>query len=258
MRYDLIITKISKSVSKQIVARQLASDPSISHNDALMLLDNLPFVYLKMVSEEKMESTKSQLERLGVFCIIRESLDPYSEDTESKLANKNISENINTTLTGQKRKNSLNNFKSTDANKITFYDNNSAAFTEKRNNRKIKIIIFSTLVLIIVFVLFLKPGNNSQKLNIINNIKKIKNSISNNSRVEALKIKKSKTYLDSAKQMSNDISKAIKFYKIALSFNRYNLAAWQGLLKAYQKANMWPEAQATKKQIEDIFGNSIF
>jgi hypothetical protein len=65
------------------------------------------------------------------------------------------------------------------------------------------------------------------------------------------------TFLDSAKSTQNDMGKTIAFYKMAISFNKYNLQAWQGLLQAYRESNKSQEAAETEEQMIAIFGNEV-
>jgi len=65
------------------------------------------------------------------------------------------------------------------------------------------------------------------------------------------------SYVDSAKAGNADINKQIAFYKIAVSFNRYNLQAWHGLLQAYREAGDAKEARSAEAQMREIFGEEV-
>ena len=64
------------------------------------------------------------------------------------------------------------------------------------------------------------------------------------------------TYMDSA-QNETDYERQIAFYKFAISFNRYNLSAWQGLLQAYRDTERHDEAQETEDQMKALFGSEV-
>jgi len=64
-------------------------------------------------------------------------------------------------------------------------------------------------------------------------------------------------YVDSAKTNSSDLDKQVKFYKIAISFNRYNLQAWHGLLQTYREMNKTAEARETEAHMKEIFGDDV-
>ncbi|MCL2182343.1 MAG: hypothetical protein FWB85_02590 [Chitinispirillia bacterium] len=51
------------------------------------------------------------------------------------------------------------------------------------------------------------------------------------------------------------IDNVIRFYRIAISFNRYNLSAWQGLLQAYRDKGAAKEVRETEEQMRALFGD---
>nr|AXS01288.1 hypothetical protein [uncultured bacterium] len=65
------------------------------------------------------------------------------------------------------------------------------------------------------------------------------------------------SYVDSAKASGNDFDKQVAFYKVAISFNRYNLPAWEGLLQAYLDLGRIKEARETEQQMIEIFGDGV-
>jgi hypothetical protein len=69
---------------------------------------------------------------------------------------------------------------------------------------------------------------------------------------------KSAEMCDSAEMIKNDNLKLINFYKIAISFNRYNYDAWFGLLAAYKAVGMNREYKETYDTIKKLFGNGAF
>ncbi len=66
------------------------------------------------------------------------------------------------------------------------------------------------------------------------------------------------SYLDSAVAASDDAESRIAFYKIAISFNKYNISAWQGLLETYRELDRIQEARETQQSMEEIFGAQVF
>jgi len=59
--------------------------------------------------------------------------------------------------------------------------------------------------------------------------------------------------VDSARSTGDDLMKSVAFYKLAISFNRRNLAAWQGLLQAYRELHMDAAAHETEREMKEIF-----
>ena len=78
-----------------------------------------------------------------------------------------------------------------------------------------------------------------------------RNSVSNQQKQQ------SSAYVDSAKTGAIDKENCIAFYKLAISFNRYNLPAWQGLLQAYREQGREAEANETLEQMTSVFGNEV-
>jgi len=64
-------------------------------------------------------------------------------------------------------------------------------------------------------------------------------------------------YVDSARTLGSDPESVVKFYKIAISFNQQNLAAWQGLLQAYRDLGREADVRGTEEQMRRIFGERI-
>ncbi len=63
-------------------------------------------------------------------------------------------------------------------------------------------------------------------------------------------------YVDSAK-LGGPLDNQIAFYKIAVSFNRYNLQAWHGLLEAYREKKDKDGVRDTETQMKEIFGEEV-
>jgi len=78
-----------------------------------------------------------------------------------------------------------------------------------------------------------------------------RNSVSNQQKQQA------SAYVDSAKASGNDRENCVAFYKVAISFNRYNLPAWQGLLQAYREQGLEAEANETLEKMTSVFGDEV-
>jgi len=64
-------------------------------------------------------------------------------------------------------------------------------------------------------------------------------------------------FIDSARTLGNSPDKQVAFYKIAISFNQYNLQAWHGLLQTYRQMNDAAEISSTEAQMKAIFGEEV-
>jgi tetratricopeptide (TPR) repeat protein len=65
-----------------------------------------------------------------------------------------------------------------------------------------------------------------------------------------------KTYVDTARTVFRGEAE-IRFYQMAISFNPYNEAAWDGLIGAYEKNGQAKEAEQTQAKKDKIFGENI-
>jgi hypothetical protein len=66
MKFDIIITHIGNPKAKNIIARHLAHDPSISLQKALSMLENPPVVYMTGVLKDDAQYHLRQLEKIQV------------------------------------------------------------------------------------------------------------------------------------------------------------------------------------------------
>jgi hypothetical protein len=69
--------------------------------------------------------------------------------------------------------------------------------------------------------------------------------------------RQAENYVDSAKTGDADLERQEAFYKIAISFNRYNLQAWHGLLQTYRDMNKPREAREAQEAMSKIFGDEV-
>jgi hypothetical protein len=67
----------------------------------------------------------------------------------------------------------------------------------------------------------------------------------------------SQLYVDSAQAPGAHGQMMIKFYLMAISINKYNAAAWYGLINAYNEAGMAAEAQKAQETMLEIFGDEV-
>lgn len=64
---------------------------------------------------------------------------------------------------------------------------------------------------------------------------------------------------DEAKDVcGNDGDQATKMYRVAISFNKKNIHAWNGLLNCFKQHGLNKEAMDTEKEMKKIFGDDIF
>ncbi len=292
MNYDVIILKIPKPHIKKVLAHHLAADPSVSLQKALSLLDNLPIVYSKDLSAKELEDVLRQMAKLGVECQIVESKNPLDFIKETETPQKDVTKKSDILKASGKKPKAVSERRG--GQRVTFQSASSGPRLpiEKKPEKK-KSILKNILVVCIlcaaVGILFVIGKNKSYKISStaplvskkggsksrpkapkksrssfndeLKESKQQKQESDSKSPKESISSpqkRSSDSYTDSAASAGSDYTRAIKFYKIAISFNRNNLRAWQGLLAAYRGARMWKEAEETKDRMADLFQEDAF
>lgn len=76
--------------------------------------------------------------------------------------------------------------------------------------------------------------------------------------VAAADRKRAQGFLDSARASKQDLESAIRFYTMAIAFNKYNSAAWYGLLDTYHRSGRAADEEKTRRAMSDLFGDRVF
>ncbi len=285
MNYDLIIIKLTKPRLKQVIAHHIAADPSISLQKALSLLDNLPLVYKKDLSFKELEKTSLQLQKLGAVCRAVESKNPLKKlEADKKIPEKKVKtskvQRQDLIGSGVIRKKPAEKV----SERVNFFGTAPQEKPVKKKKSVITNIIILVGVVLVILIVFLvgksskvrikptgpvltgksgtKPGKakgSTSKTPISNDKETMKTDMSEKEEASASPAKKSSdAYTDSAVHLCQDYECEIKFFRIALSFNQYNLRAWQGLIAAYRGARKRAEAKEAEKQMSELFGEKVF
>lgn len=269
MKYDLLVISFNNNRAKMIIARQLAHDPSISLQKAQTIVDKPPFILLKNLTPQELEFQSQQLRRMGVnFKAVELKSDtsiniPPVLLPPDDLNIKQLLQNTPTVKPGKIKTHTSNTVPKT----IGVFEDNLQI--NKKKNYALLISVFPIIISVVLVVLGFFISNKRQY-----NIKKTTALITRTDHRESSKSGKSEkhsrqqisakakkesiTWTDSAIAYQNDYLRAINFYKIAISFNKYNIKAWYGLLDIYNAAMMQEEIEQTKNKMKEIFGESIF
>lgn len=275
MRYNLTAISFNNKRAKTIIARQLAHDPSIPLQKALEMVEKPPFILLKNLTSQELEYQSEQLSRLGVKFTITEiqSSEPVHQipislpNSDFPIKSADLHPSTHNEVNFQKEPYALKK-----SSPLIFND------TPVQHSRKNNLIISGAAILFIVslivggIMVFSKQRHYSLKQKVLiayNGSDPInkglkKETVKSNTVIDSRKNVSSKArfesnlLVDSARIYENDYLKAINFYKIAISFNKYNIHAWFGLLNVYRSAEMKLEAQQTRDKMQEIFGNSVF
>jgi hypothetical protein len=274
MKYTLTVTSFKNNRAKMIIARQLAHDPAISLQNALTMVENPPFILMKNISAQELQYQSRLLHQLGVkFTIIELQpekniqplpISPPENDSQIKsdpavskgkkeqpVIHENIKKSspvIGTDIPIPEKSKSNPVFPATGF--ILIFVLIIAGFIISRNQNhyviKNKILITR------------KGSDTSDVKKTAENTRTSNKENRSRENVSSKSEHESQLWVDSAKTCGNDYLKAINFYKIAISFNKYNMHAWFGLVNAYRSAGMNREMRQTKEQMEEIFGSSVF
>jgi hypothetical protein len=289
MRYDLIVTEIINENSRKVLAHQLARDPGVSFHDALVKLQKLPVVLFKDLDEPAMTTMVGQYLKYGV----RIKAIPAQQKSEVEVKHPSelhdaekikviqddpkctISENVQIIMrSGGVSEKGV----SVQSQATVFKNSNIIEENKKSINERTLFIIFLLLFLVVSLILslissgkkdfhVLSGSGNSASVPSVSgldvqtkNLKKKSSGseLSKRKNISAGDKKNSSAMCDSAKDTGNNTTMLINFYKIAISFNKYNLDAWFGLLDAYKSAGRIGECQQTENQMKELFGDKVF
>jgi hypothetical protein len=298
MKYDIVVTECKSSRAKTIVIRQLAHDPSLSLQKATELVDAGPVILFRNLDVNEVKLYTEQLTKIGVVWKAIESSHDNLAHKENKPHIEIPSQSTVFDEKPESVRKDVDKKKSAPANQshTSQINHNPVIFSgsdqsvkkkfdffefESESKMTVPTLVFFSLILliligIIAFDRFKKNEIRLKKMTVYSTDtevsrknaktktetgkKETKRTTSAASRkdISSKQITESSAMVDSAMQFKNDYSKEIYFYKMAISFNRYNIDAWYGLLNAYKDAEMQNEMNYTKREMKEIFGNEIF
>lgn len=257
-----------------IIARQLAHDPAIPLQKALVMVEKPPFILLKNLTANEVKYQGEQLNRLGVNFTITEL--QSSETVQAipiSLPGSDFQTKLPVSASTVSREEKPPADVNTRRSAPMVVDDIPARSGNKKHLILSGVILLLTLFLIVAGIITSRnqrqyvikqkmllsyKGPDSFNKESTENGKKTKQENSSREKTSSKAKHESLWWVDSAKNCGNDHLKAINFYKIAISFNKYNIHAWFGLLNAYRNAGMIKEQKQTREEMEKIFGSSVF
>ncbi len=281
MEQDLIITSIHNDHAKTIIARLLSQKQQIPLQQALQIVNRPPFVFLVNLSIEQVHYYVGQIQSIGVLYKLVNSQKPQEEthpsvpmqnskiDLQRSVPNVNsIRDNLSTSKIYLNKSSEL---KSKPESKV---DHHLSSFeSNEKPKKKSKVVTYVIIAVLFSLPITLICISINQKSSLFlskysgqidstsvakdqdkfeKNKSKKKQIISSANRV------KSDSYVDSAQVYADNVERAINFYKLAISINKYNYKAWYGLVNTYTNAQRYDEAREAQKQMKIIFGEQIF
>lgn len=275
MKYNIVITGIQNERAKKILARQLAQDPAISLQKAITIVELPRFTLYHNLELEDTNGYTSQLKLLGVsFQLIKA---PSADIPKQKIpepkppvpkqpAPPKKTEPIAPPPPVSASKTHVSTEETPKKSQFC-----SVTIEPPKKNKANVVGIVTTFIFILFFVGMLSIMSNKSDIKIsrkrvlppsssaaIAPISAKNKEPEKREPVSDEQANSAKSFIDSAKANLSDINTAINFYKIAISFNEYNIDAWYGLLDIYKTNGMIDEMTATKEKMQSLFGNSLF
>jgi hypothetical protein len=286
MKYDVLITEIINESSRKVLAHQLARDPGVSFQDALDKLQKLPVVLFKDIDENAMTMYVGQYHKYGVRLKAVPAQNHAGIEAQPQDISPKPSDVPGPESQPGERKKNLQIHQNADDKILKvlapLYPTTEVVKKKKKVKRNDLVVLAALLIgILFLFVILLIGSFNKKralKIVTIENEKTdttgakllnsedkhreqnedAKSTANKRKDVSVADMKRSVEMCDSAQMIKNDILKLINFYKIAISFNKYNYDAWFGLLAAYKSAEMNKEYKETYNEIKKLFGDGVF
>jgi hypothetical protein len=266
MGQDLIVTLLQNDHAKKIIARLICQKQSIPLQKALQIVTKTPFVFLINASAEEIHTSVSQLKPLGVaFKAI--------DSTKTTPEHSNPIPEQTLQLTNPVSHTPANDVKEKVRPVIHhLYSVETPILKQSKKGKFIKgIVLFLVIILPIILIgisfnnrpsSFLSEYTGTIQSTPIekngSSKEKQSNSKKKNSHDFPINKAKSDNYTDSASAQADNYNQAVKFYLIAISFNKHNYKAWYGLINAYYNMELPAEAHKAEAEMKKIFGDAIF
>jgi tetratricopeptide (TPR) repeat protein len=267
MGKDLVITSINNDHARKVIARLICQKQSMSLQKALLITAKPPFVFIINESDELIKKIVSQYSQLGItFKTIDTSQHIASDSThEPVIPNKvHISNNVELPQKAelQKTNHPVHHLPADDIPEVS-----------DKKKKKVPVSSFITLLIIIIIPVILIMFSYTEKKDAFledyngkvtdTNQSTLKKTVTTGHQLSKSKIsdaskEKSADYTDSAGAYTEDYEKAVFFYKLAISLNKYNYRAWYGLVNTYYSMNKIDKAKNAQKEMKKLFGESVF
>jgi hypothetical protein len=291
--YEIAVVSRPEKRASQILARHLAQDPAISLQRALILVQNPPFVYARDLDKNQLAHEIQNLRKLKVEIRVAESSEPQRAPDPPAVSVNDQAEvpagPVQAEAPGMASARPSSHHDAHPAAKPVHF---GAAATDSPQRGRVRmshaIISVGALAgaaLMIAGVLYFgrkrpefslseqsafqssarspaarsssrgRPGDGRQSAQ-TDSVGE-RRQPQRREPVSAVQKRQARAFVDSARSAGADHDNMIKFYRIALSFNQYNLGAWHGLINAYRDAGMSAEARRARADMRALFGEKI-
>lgn len=276
MSYDVVVTKIDTARAKSVIARHLAQAPEISLQKAQYMVNHPPVVYQRGVTEPQLKQIVPRLKQMGATVkLIRvdeqkpaPAAPPPQQEPPAQPAPPPPPPAPPRKLSAE--------FHSRAQHVAGSLDSSSTNNKRKKRTSSERAAITAILVLVAIVLLSLvgnkvefnfgrifggasgsgdAAGKGAREAGTQDSAAAERQaSPRDTTQTSPRRRARSNALVDSAKAYGFDQLRAIKFYKMALSFNRNNIKAWHGLLGAYTETGMTEKASRTRREMKSRFG----
>ncbi len=266
MGKDLVIISIDNDHARKVIARLLCQKQSLPLQKALAITAKPPFVFIINESDDLIKKVVGQYSQLGIVFKVVDSSQQKPSAPSHDIVMPNKIQLVNSTESSQKTELS----KKTHPVHHLPQDDIPVVFDKKRKKIPVSSLIPLLLIILLPVVLiiftyrekkdaFLEDYNG----NVTNtNTSKVKKAVSTRQSKSSNTIspenrEKSADFVDSASAYNEDYEMAISFFKLAISFNKYNYRAWYGLVNTYYSVNETDKAKKAQNEMKKLFGENV-
>jgi hypothetical protein len=287
MNYTIFITAVSNERTRNIVARHIAAHPDISLQKARFMLGHLPVLYREDLDRETMEKERAYLTKIGARVSVAEAKSPLSNTPPEPPVDLPQKKNEAAVRYATLPTHPPAAQSSLSPRPPRYFSSSSSSKPKSHSSpmrrKLIAAVVVSILIAVGIIIFRQERSFDIPRSPVLHSKSKEKESreettaspfrtsSANENRQHVRSDSRnrgsgtngsrkylSRVYLDSARAVSDDIGRAIKFYKIALSVNEYNLGAWQGLIAAYRAQGDRDKAGEAQREMKELFGDDIF
>jgi hypothetical protein len=270
MNYTIIVKGFRKKSARVVVARQLAREAGITLHEALAKTEHLPITLFRSIGLEAVGPMIDRYGRLGIDIQAIESIPRIMAGNENEVP-------LIPAITTRYRRESLQgetpDHSGGDIHHIICpQDQPSPMPPSQRSSMSVRngMILGGSIVLAVVVLYglylilrFSAPTGaliKKSETGLHDASSRTKKNTVNRSGMAAGRIvtpgarERARSLVDSAKAFGSDPESAIRFYTMAIAFNKNNFNAWFGLLDAYERSGRTSDAETTRQRMRKIFG----
>ena len=274
MNYTIIVKGFRKKSARMVVARQLVREAGITLHEALAQTEHLPITLVRSIGRETVGSMVDRYGRLGIDVQAIEAIPRIAAMNENDVP-------LIPPVAAQRHRREPHYSKTSDhpggnGQHIRIPPAQPfPALPKRQSSMPFRnwmvlggIIVSAAAVLYGLFLLsqFSAPAGYNRALakrgetGMLGASGQTKKTVVNRSGMATGRIvtpaarERARRLVDSAQAFGTDPESAIRFYTMAIAFNKNNVNAWFGLLDAYKRSGRTSDAEMTRQAMRKIFG----